>query len=110
RIHLIAGGSDKGADLSSIGRCAEHIAGLYTIGLTGKAIAGSAPPGAHVFACETLDRAVATALARARPGDVLLLTPGCASFDQFEHYEARGNTFMNLPLEHQRAALPERPR
>lgn len=110
RIHLIAGGSDKGADLSSIGRCAEHLAGLYTIGLTGGAIAGSAPRGAHVFACERLDRAVATALDRARPGDVLLLSPGCASFDQFEHYEARGHTFMNLLQQYQAAASQEEPR
>ena len=44
----------------------------------------------------TLNRAVAQAFAQARPGDVVLLAPACASFDQFENYEHRGHIFKQL--------------
>jgi UDP-N-acetylmuramoylalanine--D-glutamate ligase len=49
-----------------------------------------------VHACETLDRAVARARVLARPGDVVLLSPACASFDQFRNFEHRGDTFRAL--------------
>lgn len=93
-IHLIAGGSEKGSDLSPIGALAKDIAGLYTIGLTGPKIAASAPSCENVFECEMLDRAIATALNRAKPGDMLVLSPGCASFDQFTNYQERGRAFV----------------
>lgn len=93
-IHLIVGGSEKGSDLAPIGALAKDIAGLYTIGLTGPRIAASAVSRANVFECGTLDRAIATALDRAQPGDVLVLSPGCASFDQFTNYQERGRVFV----------------
>jgi len=46
--------------------------------------------------CETLERAVDAAAAAARPGEVVLLSPACASFDQFEDYEARGRAFKEM--------------
>ena len=49
--------------------------------------------GIDVARVETLDAAVATAAARARPGDVVLLAPACSSFDQFTDYAARGRAF-----------------
>ncbi|MBU6412880.1 MAG: UDP-N-acetylmuramoyl-L-alanine--D-glutamate ligase [Planctomycetes bacterium] len=104
KIHLIAGGYDKGSDLTPIGALAPKLAGLYTIGATGPAIAAVAtatPEGAaHHTACETLDRAVNAAIARMTSGDILLLSTACASWGQFTNYEARGKLFCELVRAH----------
>lgn len=110
RVHLIAGGYDKGSDLTPVARLAtgpDALAGLYTIGRTGPMLAaaareamgaagGESGQGARVFECETLEHAVQSALGRARPGDVLLLSPACASWDQFTNFEERGERFARL--------------
>jgi UDP-N-acetylmuramoylalanine--D-glutamate ligase len=95
RIHLIAGGYDKGSDLAPIAKLGAALGGLYTIGATGPAIAADTPRGA-ALQCGTLEVAVATALKRMRPGDALLLSPGCASWDQYANYEERGDEFIRL--------------
>jgi UDP-N-acetylmuramoylalanine--D-glutamate ligase len=100
-IHLIAGGYDKGTDLAPLAARAAHraLAGLYTIGATGPAITAAArraDPSAPVHECHTLDRALALAADNARPGDAVLLSPACASWDQFTNYEARGRLFTDL--------------
>lgn len=92
-VHLIAGGYDKELDLSPIASLAGEVAGLYTIGQTGDAIAAMA---AGAERCGTLEEAVRRARARARDGEVVLLSPGHASWDQFENYEARGALFRAL--------------
>lgn len=94
RVHLIAGGYDKGSDLAPIGALAASIAGLYTIGATGPAIAAGA--AGKAIECDTLERAVAAAASRVKPGDVVVLSPGCASWDQFTNYEERGARFIAL--------------
>ncbi|MGI9014593.1 MAG: UDP-N-acetylmuramoyl-L-alanine--D-glutamate ligase [Phycisphaerales bacterium] len=98
RIHLIVGGSDKGSDLSELAHLASRAKSLLTIGVTGSSIAAEARDlaPARTFECETLANAWKTAIERSQPGDIILLSPGCASFDQFENYEARGNMFRTL--------------
>src|SRR5690606_28953739 len=90
RIHLIAGGYDKGIDLAPIAALAARLGGLYTIGATGERIAAQARSFASTAQCHgTLERAVAAALDAMKPGDILLLSPGCASWDQFTNFEER---------------------
>ena len=88
-VHLILGGQSKGQDFSAL-RGRAHA--TYLIGEDAERIgreAGGAP-------CGDLATAVARARAAARPGDVVLLSPACASFDQFEDFEARGRAFRQL--------------
>ncbi len=100
RIHLIAGGYDKGLDLSPINGLAPSLGGLYTIGATGRGIADRAARAPCCEFCETLDTAVDRAMSKMRTGDILLLSPGCASWDQFENYEQRGEAFSRCVRSH----------
>ena len=94
KLHLIAGGFDKGSDLSPIATLSGELGGLYTIGATGPAIArGSA---GRAIECGTMQRAVLEAYKRIKRGDALLLSPGCASWDQYTNYEQRGDEFVLL--------------
>lgn len=98
RIHLIAGGYDKKVSLSPVAALAPRLAGLYCIGKTGPAIFAEAHPLApsRVFSGTTLDDAVQAAIPRMKPGDSLLLSPACASWDQYPNYEHRGQHFIDL--------------
>ncbi len=92
-VHLILGGQGKGQDFAPLRRpVAERCPGVYLIGEDAPAIA-EAVGGAR---CGTLDAAVDAAAAAARPGEVVLLSPACASFDQFADFEARGRAFKDL--------------
>ncbi len=96
-VRLICGGYDKKIDLSPMARAAAKCAGVYTIGATGRAVAESvSAAGGRAEFCEVLERAVEHACADMRPGNVLLLSPGCASWDQFTNYEERGERYSNL--------------
>lgn len=89
RVHLIAGGADKGVDLAAIRAQASSLAGLYAIGT----VSTSLVEGEQSRLSGTLRQAIDDALPRLRPGDTLLLSPGCASWDQFSDYRERGKAF-----------------
>jgi UDP-N-acetylmuramoylalanine--D-glutamate ligase len=92
-VHLILGGRGKGQDFEPLrAPVAERCAGVYLVGEDAQRI--GATVGGR--ACGTLERAVAAAAAAARPGEVVLLSPACASFDQFEDFEARGRAFKEM--------------
>jgi UDP-N-acetylmuramoylalanine--D-glutamate ligase len=96
-IHLILGGKDKNSDytlLSDLLR--ERVNAVYTIGSAAAKIESHLRGVVSIYSCETLDKAVASAAAAARPGEVVLLAPACSSFDQFENYEHRGKVFKQL--------------
>ena len=100
-IHLILGGKDKNsnyADLSDLLR--KRVKAVYTIGSAAEKIETQIRGMVPIVHCETLDKAVAAARKAAHPGDVVLLSPACSSFDQFENYEHRGRVFKELVLEH----------
>lgn len=91
RVHLIAGGYDKHIDLSGIAGLAPRLAGLYAIGQVQDQLTTSG--GTR---CGTLEAAVRAAFGRARPGDSILLSPACASLDQYPNFEHRGDHFVSL--------------
>jgi len=96
RLHLILGGKDKGSDYTVLNELLSRRAKrVYTIGSAAAKIEGQIR-GVEVLHCETLDNAVKRATEAAEPGDVVLLAPACASFDQFESYEHRGRVFKEL--------------
>jgi len=99
RVHWIVGGLPKGEDLDDCAPGFPNIAAAYTIGEAGPHFAEILEPAMPVERCELLCEAVQRAWARARPGDVILFSPACASFDQFSDYEARGNAFRMLVAE-----------
>jgi UDP-N-acetylmuramoylalanine--D-glutamate ligase len=99
-IHLILGGKDKNSDytlLSDLLR--ERVSAVYTIGSAAAKIESHLRGVVSIYSCVTLDKAVASAAAAARPGEVVLLAPACSSFDQFENYEHRGKVFKQLVKE-----------
>ncbi len=94
-IHLILGGKDKGSDYRVLNHLLRaRVKRVYTIGAAAEKIEGHIAGAADVVRAGTLQNAVTLAAAAARPGDVVLLAPACASFDQFQSYEHRGRAFV----------------
>jgi UDP-N-acetylmuramoylalanine--D-glutamate ligase len=95
-IHLILGGKDKGSDYSVLNDLLrQRVKRVYTIGAAAAKIE-SQIKGVEVVHAETLENALHRAHALAVPGDVVLLAPACASFDQFKSYEHRGQVFKEI--------------
>lgn len=93
RIHWIVGGLAKTDDLEDCAPWFGHIACAYTIGEAGPMFASLLKNKVPVEQCELLVTAVERAAAAAITGEVVMLSPACASFDQFKDFEARGEAF-----------------
>jgi len=97
RIWLIAGGKGKGAPYEPMVEAARgKVKGLLTIGEDAQTIERAFATAYPVQACETLDRAVQRARSLSTSGDIVLLSPACASYDQFDNFEQRGDAFKRL--------------
>jgi UDP-N-acetylmuramoylalanine--D-glutamate ligase len=95
-VHLILGGKDKGSPYTILNDLLhERAKAVYTIGAAASKIEAEVK-GVEVVHAETLENAVKLASQRAVKGDVVLLAPACASFDQFQSYEHRGRVFKEL--------------
>ncbi|HUO26495.1 MAG TPA: UDP-N-acetylmuramoyl-L-alanine--D-glutamate ligase [Candidatus Aquilonibacter sp.] len=102
-IHLILGGKDKGSDYSVLNDLLrKRVKRVYTIGAAAakieSQIVSQKNGGPEIVHAETLENAVRRANAVAQPGDVVLLAPACASFDQFKNYEQRGQVFKDIVM------------
>jgi UDP-N-acetylmuramoylalanine--D-glutamate ligase len=96
-VHAIMGGQGKAEDYAPLrDAVARHCAGAYLIGAEAPALHAVLDGVAPLHDCQTLDRAVAVARAAARAGEVVLLSPACASYDQFDNFEVRGEAFREL--------------
>jgi UDP-N-acetylmuramoylalanine--D-glutamate ligase len=93
RIHWIVGGRAKSDDLDACAPHFDHVVRAYTIGEAGPRLAAILRERMPVDEAGTLTAAVTAASAAAHPGEVILLSPACASFDQFADFEARGAAF-----------------
>ncbi|MCJ2185539.1 UDP-N-acetylmuramoyl-L-alanine--D-glutamate ligase [Novosphingobium beihaiensis] len=96
RIHWILGGLPKGDDLDECAPYFGNIAAAYTIGDAGPRFAELLAPYTRVHRSEMMAEAIRQAMTEARPGDIVMLSPACASFDQFRDFEARGNAFRQI--------------
>lgn len=93
---LIAGGSRKGVDLSPMGAEAHRVRAVVAIGEAAPDIHAVFDAATTVVDADSMARAVELAGELARPGDAVVLSPGCASFDWYTGYPARGDDFRRL--------------
>jgi UDP-N-acetylmuramoylalanine--D-glutamate ligase len=97
RLHIILGGKDKGSDYSVLAPLLSKRAKcVYTIGAAAEKIERQISGAAEIVRAGTLEEAVRKASKSAVAGDIVLLAPACASFDQFENFEHRGRIFKEL--------------
>jgi UDP-N-acetylmuramoylalanine--D-glutamate ligase (EC 6.3.2.9) len=102
-VFLILGGKDKGDDFRRLlPLAARKVRKVLAIGKAGPAVMRALADGVACEEAGTIARAVEIGASEGRPGDVVLLSPACASFDQFRNFEHRGEAFEELVL-----ALPE---
>ena len=111
RILILLGGKDKGSDYTVLQKPLRDKAILaLLIGAAAEKIESQITGSVAIERAGTIERAVEIASHAARPGDVVLLAPACASFDQFQNYEHRGGVFKDLvhQLERQAASTSAR--
>jgi UDP-N-acetylmuramoylalanine--D-glutamate ligase len=97
---VIAGGQGKGADFTRLGELlAAHVRAVVLLGQDAPLIERALPAGFPVTRVTSMAAAVAAAAALARPGDSVLLSPACASFDMFKNYSERGDVFVKAVRE-----------
>jgi UDP-N-acetylmuramoylalanine--D-glutamate ligase len=100
-VHAILGGSEKGEQFAPLVEpVGERCAACYLTGATASRLAAELAPviaeGVGLHRCASLEEAVHRAAAAARPGETVLLSPACASFDAFENFERRGDRFREI--------------
>ena len=100
-VHAILGGSEKDEPFTPlIDPICERAAACYLIGATSERMAPELAPvleaGIELLRCADLEDAVRRAAAAAEPGEVVLLSPACASFDAFDNFEQRGDRFREI--------------
>ncbi len=96
-IHIILGGKDKGSDYTVLKPLLQtRVKRVYTIGAAAEKIESHIRGAAQITAAGSMDVAVRKAAEAASAGDVVVLAPACASFDQFTSYEHRGRVFKEL--------------
>jgi UDP-N-acetylmuramoylalanine--D-glutamate ligase len=96
-IWLIAGGKGKGAPYDPMVEASKgKVKGVLTIGDDAPKVDAAYRGGFQVIACGTLQNAIEEARKRTQPGDIVLLSPACASYDQFKNFEHRGESFKAL--------------
>ena len=96
-IRLLAGGVAKENDFAPVkDLLAERVSAVYLLGQSSKAMALAWSSEVSCVCCNTLERAFERVMKEAQEGDTVLLSPGCASLDQFRNYEERGKCFMEL--------------
>jgi len=96
-VHLVLGGKDKGSDYTVLNDLLrQRVKRVYTIGAAAQKIESQIKNAVQVVSAATLEAAVKQAANSAQAGEVVLLAPACASFDQFENYEHRGRVFKEL--------------
>lgn len=94
KVILILGGKDKGAAWPSLaGAVREHARAVLLVGQAAAAVRSGLEGAVPLVDCGTVAKAVSAGFELARPGDVVLLAPGCASFDQYRNFEERGDDF-----------------
>ena len=98
-VVLIAGGRNKGLDLSTLAEGADHIRAVVAIGDAADEVGAAFDGVRPVERATSMSDAVDAAARSARPGDVVLLSPACASFDWYSDYAARGDDFAALVLD-----------
>jgi UDP-N-acetylmuramoylalanine--D-glutamate ligase len=99
-VILIAGGRDKDSDFSLLNNLiAAHVKALILFGETRERLAREWQGLAPAYLADDMAAAVARAWDLARPGEVVLLSPACASFDMYKDYAHRGRTFQKLVRE-----------
>ncbi|GMG86646.1 UDP-N-acetylmuramoyl-L-alanine--D-glutamate ligase [Biformimicrobium ophioploci] len=108
-VVLLAGGVGKGADFSPLREGAPSLRALVTFGQDGPVIAQAFGNSCESYAVQDMAEALAKAVEVAQPGDFVLLSPACASFDQYRNFEVRGEHFRSLvkALEQQHDASGE---
>jgi UDP-N-acetylmuramoylalanine--D-glutamate ligase len=105
RILIVLGGKDKGSDYTALERALREKAILaLLIGAAAEKIEKQITGSVAIERAGTIERSVEIASHAARPGDIVLLAPACASFDQFQNYEHRGRVFKELVHQLERQA------
>ncbi|MDO9488100.1 MAG: UDP-N-acetylmuramoyl-L-alanine--D-glutamate ligase, partial [Sphingomonadaceae bacterium] len=95
-IHWIVGGKAKTDELDACLPHLSHVRRAYTVGEAEELFARLLEPHVPVWRAGTVDKATRLAAEAALPGDVVLLSPACASYDQFKDFEARGAAFRDV--------------